>query len=241
VADEIYDLIKAKIVAQEFAPGQRLNLEEIEKQLGISRTPLKDALNKLAGEGLVEIVPRKGTFVSNPTPEEIAESFDVRRVLEMYAAELALPRIEPKHLSRMREMVQKLGEMVQSEDWVSIYQDYVALDHDLHHFIVELSGNKRLLWVYEQMNVHVQMARIRYLRAEQELDMAQMEHEEILRAFEARDGAAAREALAHHIERAKRSLLRDLERCETQMGRMDIANGPYSWLRNPQHETRWTA
>lgn len=216
VADEIYALLKAKIVAQEFAPGERLNLEEMERQLGISRTPLKDALNRLSVEGLVEIVPRRGTFVTNPTPEEIAESFDVRRMLEMYAAELALPRMEPKGLNKMREMVHKLGEMAQSEDWVSIYQDYVALDHDLHHFIVELSGNRRLLWVYDQLNVHAQMARIGHLRAKQELDVAQLEHEDLLRAFEAQDIAAVRQVLDQHIERAKCTILQAWKKREAR-------------------------
>lgn len=212
VVDEIYDLLKSKIIAQEFAPGQRLDLTQIEAQLGVSRTPLKDALNRLSLEGLVKILPRKGTFVTDPTPTEIAESFDVRRLIEMYAAELIVPRLEPEHLGRLREMVQTLGEMVRSGEWVSIYQDYVALDYDFHHLIVELSGNKQLLRVYEQMNVHVQIARVRYSGTEEELDIAQKEHEEIVRAFEARDVATARRALGDHIERAKWSLLRDWKR-----------------------------
>lgn len=92
ISEAAYEVLRERVISKEFAPGQRLNLEAIEKQLGISRTPLKEALTRLEMEGLVTIVPRTGTYVTDPVPEEIAESFDMRRVLEVYAVELAVQR-----------------------------------------------------------------------------------------------------------------------------------------------------
>ncbi len=210
IADETYDILKANIINHVFTPGERLDLREIERALGISKTPLKAALNRLLVEGLIEIVPGKGTFITSPTAQELAESFDVRCVLETYAMELAVPRMEESHLDRIRTMVRDLREMVDSGHWDDVYQQYVNLDHALHRFIVELTGNKQLLRVYDQLNVHSQMARIRYMRAEEELDVAQEEHEEILRYLEAGDIRGTLETVNRHIQRAKESLLRDM-------------------------------
>jgi DNA-binding GntR family transcriptional regulator len=216
ISDEVYDILRAKIISCEFPPGQQLILESIEKQLNVSRTPVKDALRRLSVEGLVEIVPRKGTFVSNLSKEEIAEAFDVRRVLEMYATELAIPRMKEEHLTHMRAMVAELRRMVQSKDWNNIFSKYVDLDHNLHRYILELAGNGKLLWVHNHVNVHVVMARVGYGRSEREVAVAhQQEHEEILKSFEARDVRGAVAAVDRHIERAKISLLQAMTEVET--------------------------
>lgn len=211
ISDEVYKVLKEKIFSKQFVPGERLNLLELEKRLGISRTPLKDALNRLAGEGLIVIEPRRGTFVTNPTCREIAESFDVRRVLEVYAVSLAANNMTKGDLDRIRSIVRNLGELVKTGNWQKIYQKYVLLDRDLHQLILEIAGNERLKEIWDQINTHVQMSRIRYGRTESELAQAQQEHEQFLKACEAGDLAAMQKAISDHIDRAKRSLLQELE------------------------------
>jgi len=211
MSEEVYDILKDRIISKQFSPGERLHLGEIERQMNVSRTPLKEALNRLALQGLVEIRPSRGTFVSDPGPTEIAQSFDVRRVLEMYAVELLAERMTEQHLQQLREMVQELRTLTETEDWSQIYQEYVALDYRLHRLIMQLAGNEPLKRTWEEVNMHVQMARVRYRSAERELDLAQEEHEELLRAFEARNVAVLQQVMSHHLERAKQSLLRDLE------------------------------
>ncbi len=205
-----YEILREKIISKEFSPGQRLNLEAIEQQLGISRTPLKEALTRLEMEGLIKIVPRCGTYVTDPTPEEIAESFDVRRVLEVYAVELVTQRASAEDLRRLRAMVQELGSLAAAKDRDAIYPRYLELDHDFHRQLVALSGNQRLCQVHDQLNVHAQMARIRYRRSERELDVAQAEHERIMAALEANDAETAKAEMDAHLRRAKRSLLADM-------------------------------
>ena len=254
MSQEVYEILKERIFSKHFSPRERLRLSEIEKQMNVSRTPLKDALNRLALEGLVEIKPSRGTFVSDPSLEEIAQAFDVRRVLEVYAVELLAQRITESQLQRLRDMIQKLRSLIEIEDWGKIYQEYVALDYQLHRLIMELAGNKPLRKLWEQVNIHVQMARVRYRSAERELDLAQEEHEELLKELnlaqeeheellnehslskeeheellkehslaqagheallkelEARNVSALKQAMSHHLERAKQSLLPDLAR-----------------------------
>ncbi len=210
ISDEIYHILKDRIIRNHFKPGERLNLDEIETQMGVSRTPLVHALTRLSAEGLTEVVPRQGTFVTDPTPAEIAEAFDVRRVLEVYALELTVPRLTEDDVVRIRDMVGELGRMYREEDWSETYPDYVSLDEQLHRTIVCLSGNRRLCTVWEQVNVHVQMARFRRLRLATVLAVGHSEHEQMVQAFQERDVATLQRIMAEHIENAKQLLLEDL-------------------------------
>lgn len=214
ISDEVYEALQTMILSRRLAPGEQLSLTHIEQQMGISRTPLKEALNRLAHAGLVKIEPRKGTYVADPTDDEISESFDVRRALEMYAVKLAVRNMTPSRLQQIRELVEALRSMVQGGDENQILQEFFDLDHDLHLLIVETSGNRRLRETWEQVNLHGYMARVRYGTAGRLIDSTQEEHEEILRAFAAGDASAAEQAMSNHIDRVKRSLLQDLARRE---------------------------
>lgn len=211
VSEVAYEILREKVISKEFAPGQRLNLEAIGKQLGISQTPLKEALTRLEMEGLITIVPRSGTYVTDPGPEEIAESFDVRRVLEVYAVELAVQRASDEDIRALRAIVQELGDLAAAEDRDAIYPRYLSLDHQCHRQLVALSGNQRLCQAHAREDMHAQMARIRYRRSERELNVAQEEHERIMAALEARDVETAKAEMDAHLRRAKRSLLVDME------------------------------
>ncbi len=212
ISDVSYDLIKEKIVSKEFAPGMRFNLDGIEKQLGISRTPLKQALDRLAIEGLVEILPRSGTFVSNPSPQEILESFEIRCVLEIFAVGLAAQWISEVELELLNGLLNELKELNAEQDLSEIYPSYLKIDHLFHHQIIVTSRNRRLLQAVERENVHAQMARIRYRHPEGELEQVQVEHERILDALALHDSQAAKKAMEAHLQRSQRSLMHDIEK-----------------------------
>jgi DNA-binding GntR family transcriptional regulator len=211
VSEAAYEILREKIVSREFVPGQRLDLDSIEKQLGISRTPIKEALTRLDLEGLVEVVPRSGTFITNPTSNDIAESFEVRRALEVFAVELAVQRARNEDLRNLWALVQELGDLAVAEGRDAIYPRYLALDHQFHQQLVALSGNQRLCQAHGRENLHAQMARIRYRRSERELELAQEEHVRIMAALEGRDIEIAKSEMDSHLRRARRSLLDDME------------------------------
>jgi DNA-binding GntR family transcriptional regulator len=210
VSQQAYEILREHIVSKSFRPGQKLDLSSIEKQLGISRTPLREALARLEAEGLVEVVSRSGTYVTDPTPKEVAESFEVRKVLELYAIGLALERADDSDLDGLQLLVEELGRLSQRDELDSIYPQYLALDHQLHDRLVELAGNQRLSLVHARENVHAQMARIRYRSSERPLTTAQGEHERIMRALRRRDPESAKAEMKAHLERAKRSILSDM-------------------------------
>jgi GntR family transcriptional regulator, rspAB operon transcriptional repressor len=211
ISEIIYKLIKEKIVSKEFPPGSRLDLDDIEIQLGVSRTPLKEALNRLQMEGLVSILPRSGTYVTDPKKEDISDSFELRRILEISAVEFAVKNAGDKDLQDLRNLVEEMHLLAKSEDISSNYPQYLELDHTFHGKLVLLSGNKRLVEVHSRENLHSQMARIRYSRFEPELYLTQEEHERILDALEHRDTKSAMNEISSHLKRAKRSLLTDMD------------------------------
>jgi GntR family transcriptional regulator, rspAB operon transcriptional repressor len=213
--DSVYDVIKENILSQVFAPEQRLDINELSHQLEVSATPLKDALNRLAAEGLVEIIPRRGTYVTSLKPTEIAETFEVRKALEVLAVQLFLERALDIDLQEIANMISRLDEYASSQDRNAIYQEYVNVDRAMHRRIVELARNQRLLAAYEREHSHMYMARARYGTSEESLEQAQEEHRHLREAVLARNIPLAQEIIDKHIQRAKESLLNEIREVQT--------------------------
>jgi DNA-binding GntR family transcriptional regulator len=222
IRDSAYEVLRDKIMRKEFSPGQRLDLKAIETGLGISRTPLREALHRLASERLVEILPRSGTFVTVLSPREIAESFEVRRAIERYAVECAVQKATDQQLRECRVLLPELARLAVSADPAATYPQYMGVDYELHRRLVALADNHRLCRAYERENVHSQIARVHYRRTMRDLDITQHEHEAIMAALDRRDAAAAAAAMDRHLARAKAAILEDMR---IAMGDADAATG----------------
>ena len=213
LSEEVYDVLRRGILSKHFAPGERLRLDEIERQLGVSRTPLKVALDRLATEGLVDVKPRRGTYVTQNTPEDTAEAFGVRRVLEVYACELIVERMGKADLSRIRELHEKLKQLAEAgESGGDTFYECIDLDHQFHEELMSQAGSARLKDAWQDVNVHVQMARARSRDAVRLFTTSVEEHERILEAFLASDGDAAKAAMDAHLRRAQGMLLEEMSR-----------------------------
>ena len=210
VSEMVYSILREKIISKEFAEGERLELDEICKRLGVSKTPIKEALSHLESEGLVRILPRSGTFVSNFSENDIEDSFDVRCVLECFAVEIICNHASDAEIETLERMVENLGKLANHPDIKEIYPDYLKLDHEFHRQMVLQTKNKRLQEAHERENLHAQMARIRYRSFERELDKAQNEHEKMILALKERNVDKAVYEINSHLKRAKKSLLNDM-------------------------------
>lgn len=210
-SDAAYESLRQAIMGQIFRPGQRLHVGEIAKRLGVSLTPAKEALTRLASEGLVEIRPRSGTFVTDISPQDVAETFDLRTALECLAAERAVERLTPPDLEVLEGLLEQMARPVVSD------RDRMAHDRanvDFHNFIVERSGSRRLIQLYRSLNAHIKIARIHRRHEDWMSRLAdeEAEHREIVEALRARDADRARAALRRHIGRAARNLIEDVRR-----------------------------
>ncbi len=209
LTDVVYRTLKDQILAQTFPPGHRLDIGALANQLGTSRTPLKDALNILASEGLVEIVPRKGTFIAGMSVKDIEEAFDVRRALETLAAELLIERITAEGLAQLKNQLVALEEAAKD----GAAQTHMKENMIFHNSFVALAGSRRLLEHYEALDAHIQIARVhaRNTNWHRRLEQERAEHEEILAALEAHDGPRLVAAVSAHIRRGKHAVLDDVK------------------------------
>jgi DNA-binding GntR family transcriptional regulator len=204
-------VLRDKILRRELKPGEKIVVDEVAHGLGVSRTPVITALQKLASEGLVEIVPRRGTFVTELTARDVAELFDIRLMIELYAAEFILKAGKPpQFFEDVREAMGGMEQAVEDYDYRD-YETFMASDRDLHLALVKLTENQHLIQIYSDLNVYIQVARTHYLNSVETARQAQREHEVILKAF--RDGKpdGVREALCTHIGNVKVRILEILE------------------------------
>lgn len=209
--DEVYDAIRHSILTHRYAPGQRLKIEEMALQLGVSLTPVRHAIQQLSAEGLIEIRPRSGTFVASLLTADIRETFEVRRALECLAAERSAETISAGDLKRLRMLCWELARPVETE---SDRAEHESRNSEFHHVLVAASGNHRLLQMYEGLKAHLQIARVHgagFGEWKQRLAAERDEHGEILAAVEARNASELAAALRRHIDRARDSLIESIE------------------------------
>lgn len=216
-SDSVAQMLRDGILGSRFHPGQRLDVRSLADQLGVSPTPVKDAINRLAAEGLIEIRPRSGTFVAEITPHMVGEIFEIRRALECLAAELTVARMTDATLATFEALTRELQQPVTDEATrVAHERANVAL----HMLIVTSSGNERLLEMYRSLNAHLTIARIHARQRPQphRLDAELAEHLALLDALRARDATRLVQVLGDHIRRAGRDLVEDIRAAQATAG-----------------------
>jgi DNA-binding GntR family transcriptional regulator len=208
-SDSVFDVLRESILTRVFSPGDRLDVRALADQLGVSPTPVKDAINRLASEGLIDVRPRSGTFVAEITPDAVAETFEIRRALECLAAETLAERLTPELLQRFTRVMDELERPIKTDaDRTKHERANVAL----HALIVEGAGNRRLQEIYKSLNAHLTIARIHSRRRPDaaRLEQEQREHRAILSAIQLRDTEGLVQLLGQHIRRAGRALVDDV-------------------------------
>ncbi|MBP8240965.1 MAG: GntR family transcriptional regulator [Thermoflexales bacterium] len=204
IRDEVYALLRRRILTHEYPPGFRFDLRELSSRFGISQTPMKEALQRLEMEGLVTIVPRRGTFVATFDTRGMAETYDVRLALERFVAPAIARNVTGADLDQLGRMLGQMSDLIHSADANAKLPEYVGLDFEFHCRIVALARNKRMDEIYAQVGGPLQLARVMIdLGTEVYVRFTEVEHTAIFRALEARDADALANALTEHVERAK--------------------------------------
>ncbi|MFT5197160.1 MAG: DNA-binding GntR family transcriptional regulator [Cellvibrionaceae bacterium] len=201
--DEVYDYLRQQIISLEFPPGFRFDLNKLEKELGISRTPLNVALYRLEGEGLVQVRPRSGTFVTPITLENIAENFDVRLMLETSAAPIVLEKATDHELAQLTIIHTQMNNLIEGGEYREIIASYIALDQKLHHQYLSYARNKQLMRVFTRLNTHLQIVRLKQKFDRPSSNDTQLEHAAIVAALPDRDVNALQTAIADHVTKSK--------------------------------------
>ncbi|MEM6460872.1 MAG: GntR family transcriptional regulator [Pseudomonadota bacterium] len=194
--DEIADLLRDRIVEGDPAAGEFVNERELAEDFGVSRTPIREALKVLAHEGLVEIVPNRGTFVASLTLEDIADLIEILSEIEGFAARLAAERASAEQLRSMRRLHEDMLAAHEQRDMTH----YFKLNQAIHEMVAQAAGNPHVL---ESFRTYT--SRVRRIRFLSNMDDALwlksiQEHEQILCALEERDATRASELMKYHVE-----------------------------------------
>ncbi len=208
INEKVYQLIKQNIIKFIYPPGHNLNITELKDALGVSPTPIKDALFRLAGEGLVVIYPRKGTYVKDVTDEDIHEIIQTRIILETAVVADIAGRITDEQLQILDGFYRKGLSIKIERDNIDDYKAFMESDGQFHLSFFLFSGNRRLTEIYRNLNAHMQIARYRMMHhTRQKNPWTDQEHGEILLALRGRDAVAARDAVRRHLVRLEKACL----------------------------------
>ncbi|MEE9936812.1 MAG: GntR family transcriptional regulator [Deltaproteobacteria bacterium] len=206
LSNQVYTILKEMIADYRFNPGARINVEQIAKEVGASRTPVWEAVHRLVQEGLLENIPNRGVFMLTLTPQQAIELYTVREMLEGLAARLAIENVDGETLQKMSDCLQKQYEVVQKEDLVS----YSRLDYDFHAIVYEASGNRTL---QEMLETIKNKMRPIAMHIKPILSSLYGDHLEILEAFKSKNPDRAEAAFRNHnhqmIAQIKNSMLTD--------------------------------
>ena len=194
LSEKAYHLIKHKIITLELEPLSVIDERSLQEELGLGRTPIREALHRLAAEGLVFIAPRRGMFVAEISITDLAKLFEVRMVLEGFCARLAAQRITGDHLAQMEEVIQEL-EQVADDDGKALME----IDERFHTLLYQAADNKFLTETLDRL--HALSFRLWHLALDRLGDVrgAMEQHIAITEALKAGDGARAEALLRQHI------------------------------------------
>jgi DNA-binding GntR family transcriptional regulator len=206
LTEQTYELFKERIIDGDLAPGQRLNIDALARELAVSNIPVREALARLAAEKLVVGEPFKGyTVMPLLTADRFNALYDTRLLLETYAARVAATRLHGAGLEQMAALVARM-ESLRVGPTYHEFKAFTVCDHDFHSLIVAGSENVVLAEIYEGLSPHIQLSRLYPGRGGVDSEEGAREHHAILAAFMARDPAAAVAAVETHIAGARRRL-----------------------------------
>ena len=205
--DEVASQLRERIFSGELAPGSYLDEPALCAALGISRTPLREALKVLTAEGLLRHEPRRGCFVAEITERDLDEIFPVIALLEGRCAFEAASNASDAELVALEQLHDKLNRAARAKR----INDYYAINFAIHEAIIALADNRWLAQVIGDLRKILKLARLQQLHAPGRLEQSLSEHMAVFAALKARDAEGAEAAMRTHLTR-QRAALRDLAR-----------------------------
>ena len=204
--DVVFNTLRQAILKGELEPGERLMEIQLAERLGVSRTPIREAIRKLELEGLVLMIPRKGAEVAEISEKSLREVLEVRRSLEELAIELACQRITPEELTALEEAENRFARAVE-DGWVMAIAES---DENYHELIYQATANDRLVQILNNLREQMYRYRLEYIKDEDRRQILVVEHEHILRAVRRRDIADAKSAVREHIDNQQLTITKNL-------------------------------
>lgn len=205
--DVVFNTLRKAILTGRLKPGERLMEVHLANKLGVSRTPIREAIRKLELEGLVIMIPRRGAEVAQITEKNLKDVLEVRRALDALSVELACDRITEEEILTLKEACDDFERAVRGKDVSVIAKADVAL----HDIIVKATGNQRLQQLINNLAEQMYRYRFVYIKDESQHDKLIAEHKEIFESIAERNKERASRAAKIHIDNQEKSIIRQIQ------------------------------
>lgn len=213
--DVVFNTLRQAILKGELKPGERLMEIALAERLGVSRTPIREAMRKLELEGLVVMIPRRGAQVANITEKDLNDVLEVRIALENVAIEKACKNMTDEDMSRLWVAAKSFEHTIGEGNLVKLAEADVAF----HEIIYQASDNKRLIQTLNNLREQIYRYRVEYLKDGETRDVLVREHEELTRAIRERDVECAQKISFQHIENQRMGIIHSIQ-AENEMKEM---------------------
>jgi len=192
---EVAELVSNMIQKGELQRGEKINEMKLSDLLGVSRTPIREALRTLNTRGLIDLVPHRGAFVSQFSTEEISDMFDVMSMLEGMCARLAAQKMSKTDFVK----IERLHNLLEEHYRTKAHKEYLEANNELHSFVQEIAGNKTLNEVIIGVRQKIMIYRHKQLYVAKRFDHSIQEHRDLLEAFRNRDAKKAEKRMKRHL------------------------------------------
>lgn len=205
--DVVFKTLREAILKGNLAPGERLMEIQLANQLGVSRTPIREAIRKLELEGLVIMIPRRGAEVARITEKDLRDVLEVRASLEELAIGLACERITDEEIGELRKALENFREVLREGDVTKIAES----DVDFHDIIFSATQNARLIQIVNNLREQMYRYRLEYLKDYTTHDRLYKEHQQITDAVSDRDKERARKLIVEHIYHQELTVIKNIQ------------------------------
>lgn len=204
LSSKIFNVLRDNILEGKYAHDEKLIEVKLAQELGVSRTPVREALKQLELEGLVENIPNKGVVVKGISKQDISDIYAIRLAIEGIAVEWAMERMSDEDVEKLKEIYELMEFYTLKKDYLKISE----LNTQFHEVIYKATKSRYLEQVLKDFQYYIKTTRNKSLRTPGRLESALEEHREILDAFIARDPQKARAVLENHIDVSKLNALK---------------------------------
>ena len=201
--DIVIESLREAIVTGRFKPGEHLKERELSEMMGVSTTPIKEAFRMLGYEGLVETIPRKGTYVSGLAETNIQEVQMLRAAVEGVCAKLAAMKLTKENELALKHQIEKMEMLLNNNEIDQLVEENTKF----HRLINEIAGNPMMLQISDNISSFDKAFRKRALKEERELRAGFSEHKKIFEAIVSRDPELSEKVMKHHILRTAQDVL----------------------------------
>jgi DNA-binding GntR family transcriptional regulator len=210
--EKAYEVLKELILTGRLEQGKLHNEKRLAEVLGVSRTPVREALLELSREGMVHFLPSKGIRVRKITAKQVQEVFEIRRIIEGYIIQSISKTMRDADLKKIEAIIRKQERLAHLGEEVA----FIAIDKEFHLFLASRTGNQQMEGILRNLRDQIHLMGIRVIRGGERVNQVLTEHRSILKALKEGDGKRAHKALLQHLGNTEKVLMDTLKMEEGQ-------------------------